>query len=424
VGINDFFRLSDASLNDLPFNYGLFNFQDEIEFNDSIAFTIPDASVNTVEMDYTISASASNLPDPILLDLTFASANNGTGKVISLELNSYQSTSQSFTDDRFELIDNQLPVSISIKPKNKADYYPEMTGSISISFGDFELKYIKGTMAENAVKMKRDTYDLDFDVLEEIPGEVEFKDPRLYLIFDNGTPFEGDIFANMSGELEDGSTIILSSEKIDLPSFPKDAKLKQHIHEFNSQNVKDFIAKTPTNLIYEGDLVLNPGASNKDEIELYADDRIYVGYGVEVPLDLKLNAMLEEEVLELDDIDMIEDITNARLIFTSENGFPLAAKADLEFYDDDTKQVLETIEANIVKAAEVNSEGIVTQKVSHTEVIDLSDSQIKNLNKSEEIRIKVALQTSDYDKDQSVVFKKDNEITIKLGIKGKIVQNN
>ncbi|WP_430815725.1 hypothetical protein [Carboxylicivirga sp. RSCT41] len=427
VGINDFFRLSEASLDNLPFSYGIFNIQDEVKIDRSISFNIPDATVKTVEMDYTISASASNLSDPILLTLTFPSANPGqTTKKISIELDSNQSTSQSFTNDRIELADNQLPLSISIAPKNKVDSYPYTTGYISIRFGDFDLKYVRGTMTENAVEMERNTYDLDFDVLEDIPGDVEFKDPRISLIFDNATPFIGLIIPELTGQLDDGAVTNLSSPVIELPACPDNQDRIRYIYELNRNNsgVTDFIAKTPTNLIYEGDLVLNPGASNKDEIELYADDRIYVGYGVEVPLDLKLNAMLDEEVIELDDIDVIEDITNARLVFTSENGFPLAAKADLEFYDDDTQQVLETIEVNVVKAAVVNSEGIVIEKVSHTEVIDLSDSQIKNLNKSEEIRIKASLQTSDYDNGTSVVFLKSNELTIKLGIKGQIVQNN
>ncbi|MCG8579433.1 MAG: hypothetical protein MI866_05930 [Bacteroidales bacterium] len=427
VGINDFFRFSEASLSNLPFNYGIFNIQEVISLDNSIAFNIPDATVNTVEMDYTISASANGLADPVLLTITFPSANPGeTIKEIDIELDNNQSSSQSFTNDRIELTDNELPLSISIKPKNDAASYPYTTGYISISFGDFELKYIKGTMAENAVQMERNTYDLDFDVLEDIPGDVEFKDPRLSLIFDNATPFEGLIVPNLTGQLDDGTVIDLSSPVIELPACPIDEDVIRYKYELNRDNsgVVDFIAKTPTNLIYEGDLVLNPGATNKNEIELNEDDRIYVGYGVEVPLDLKLNAMLDEEVVELEDIDVIEDITDARLVFTSENGFPLAAKADLEFYDDDTQQVLETIEVNVVKAAIVNSEGIVTEKVSHTEVIDLSDSQIKNLNESEEIRIKASLQTSDYDNGTSVVFLKSNELTIKLGIKGQIVQNN
>ncbi|MCU4155342.1 hypothetical protein J1N10_05105 [Carboxylicivirga sp. A043] len=426
VGINDFFRVSDASLSNLPFNYYVFNEQKQIEVSNTIAFTIPDATVKAVEMDYTISASASNMQEPVILTLAFPSANDGVGKTIELELNNYQTSSQNFEGDHFELANNQLPVNISIRPKYTAAYYQNATGYISISMGDFVLKYIKGTMAENAVKMERNTYDLDFDILEDIPGDVEFKDPRLSLIFDNATPFKGLIVPDLTGQLEDGGTTSLSSPAIELPACPQGEDKIRYKYELNRNNsgVIDFIAKTPTNLIYEGDLVLNPGATNADEIELYEDDRIYVGYGVEVPLDLKLDAMLDEEVVELDDIDVIEDITNARLVFTSENGFPLAAKADLEFYDEETQQVLELIEVNIIKAASVNSEGLVTEKVSHTEVIDLTDAQIKNLNQSEEIRIKASLQTSDYENGTSVVFLKSHELTIQLGIKGKIVQNN
>ncbi|GEM_PF-5261293 len=422
VGLNDFFQISDASLADLPFNFAIFKTKPTYKVSSQISFNIKKASISSTKADYTIRASANNLYDAVIMELKFPSINDG--KVINFELSNDNSFSENYLNEVLTLTDGKLPVEMSIRPKNTMAIYPDYWGSISISIGDFNLRYIKGTMEENTVTLSEESYELDFDVLKDIPGDIEFSEPNIKLFFDNRTPFKGEVDLSLSGETEDNEIVNLGTPSIELPAF--DETNNTHAFAYNMSekgfNVAEFIAKTPSNLKYSGELVLNPGGV-VDEVELYEKDKIYVGYGVEAPLDLKLNAIMDEEVIELDDIDFIEDIVNARLVFTSENGFPLGAKATLKFFDKESNSILETIVADIILPAEVDDSGIVSKKASNTEVIDLTEQQIKNLNESEEIRLSIELQTSDYDNNKSVVFQKSNELTIKLGIKGKIESN-
>jgi hypothetical protein len=424
VGINDFFRVTAQKVK-LPFIYSVFNHEDEYSEPLSLNFTIPSATITVMELAYSISAQGNDLEAPLLLSLTIP-IEDGDDRTVELEVRNNQSTVKSFSGDRISLTGNKLNLQASIKPLNGGNGFSNTPCSIDIELGDLSLSYVKGTMGENKVTMDEGNYDLDFDVLNDIPGDIEFDGPKVSIIIDNGTPFMGEIKPDLSGVLNDNSTINLSSESFNMVAKAdgeESTRSRHTLHKGNS-DVKSFIAKTPDVLKYAGELTLNPGGVVNTPIELSDEDRIYIGYGFEVPLELKLNANLEEEVVELDDIDMLDDLTKASLIFNVINNLPIGASATVNFYDEETASVIETMDIELAKSAKVDSEGKVIEPGEAVLPVELSEYQVESLRNSEELRITVRLNTTDYEKGQTVVFEKKNSLEMQLVIRGKVEYNN
>ncbi|WP_430810561.1 MULTISPECIES: hypothetical protein [unclassified Carboxylicivirga] len=421
VGINDFFSLSSSSV-DVPVPFQAFNLEPVLSADVQFSFSLPHASLSVADLNYTLSARGSNLEVPLLVSIILPADN---GRVIELEVHNNSTVVRSFRGDRFPLADNKINIQVNVRPLYGSNFGSTM-GALSLTLGDMSLNYIRGSMGEYTVNMKEGTYALDFDVLNDIPGEIEFADPRLHIIVDNATPFAGLIAADMTGRLADGSSIKLTSSPFTLEGKATDELTKRSLMELNKGNssIQSFIAQTPEELNYAGLLTLNPGGIVSDEIEIYDADRIYVGYGFEVPLELMFNAALEEEVIALDDLDVLDELTQGSLVFTSENGLPLGASATVKFYDSVSASVIETMDVDIVDAATVDAEGKVNMTATAVNEVVLTSSQIESLQQADELRVTVQLNTSDYDKGQIVVFQKQNRLSLQLAIRGKIEYNN
>lgn len=428
MGLDDFFKISVDAV-DVPVPFDVFREQEEFAVPAEVQFNVPDATLSKLELSYDLSLTGSNLAAPLLVTFAFPTANttNGKGgKTLSFKVYNNQTSTQASVKDLFKIKDGKLPVTISIKLLNGgADYSFGKEGNLAVNMGNISLSYAKGSMRENAVQLDEGKYALDFDALEDVPGDVEFNDPKLTIRLNNATPFEALINADMKGELDGKPSVNLNAPPITLPACPvdKDSIVYNYILDKTNSNLKELVSEKPQNLIYGGSLTLNPGGTNTNEVELYADDRIYIGYGIEIPLDLKLNANIDVDTINLAQSDAIKNLEKATLVFSSDNGFPLAATVSLYFYDQDADAVIETIDLALLESAIIDETfGIVKEKVKNAENIVLSDEQIKKLNASEELRIRIHLQTGNYDKGRSVVFLKDNAMDIQLSIKGKIKQ--
>lgn len=425
VGINDFFRLSTTTVSlDVPFI--LFNTQSSYSAAEKIKFSIPDAEISLMDLNYQVAASGANLQAPLKLTITLPTENNGgTERSIILEVHNNQTTTQAYAGDRFSLSNNELDMQVTIEPLYDGAMYDGTVGTVELQFGEFSLSYVKGRMTENQVTMDEGSYALDFDVLNDIPGEVEFADPKLSIIVDNATPFAGEVHANLSGT-EDGTPIALTSLPFNIEGTiagESSARTRYVLNKDNS-NIASFISKTPELLNYAGLLTLNPGGAYSQELELTDEDRIYIGYGFEVPLDLRLNAELDEEIVDLGDMDVLDDLTKGAIVITSVNSLPIGASAIIHFYDTQTASIIETMDIDMVKPAIVDANGKVTEAVQNVMQVVLTESQIESLKEAEELRVSIRLNTTDYDKGQTVVFQRQNALELQLSIRGKIEYKN
>jgi len=426
IGINQFMKMSMAPV-DVPVPFIFFKDNPVLATNFAVPLSIPDAKLSLLGLSYDLSISGSNLKVPLLVTIDFPTANIGSGgKVLTFEVYNNQTSVQSSVNDLFEIVNDKMPARISIKPLSPIEFFDSSSGSLSIAMKNTVINYMKGSIAECTIQLKEGQYDLDFDVLEEVPGDVVFANPKLNIIIRNETPYVGAINADLKGELEDQPFVELNAPPVIFPAYQADQKSLTYNYSLDksNSNLSEFVSKKPSSLWYGGQLVINPDGINANEVELSADDLIQVGYGIEVPLDLKLNGLIEMDTIDIADMEVIDDLTEATLIFNSNNGFPFRAKANLSFYDQDTDAILETLDINIVKSAEVDPvTGIVSTKVANTENVVLTDIQMESLRRSEQLRVSLEIQTSNYDTGQSVVLLRNNELELQLSIKGKIEQN-
>ena len=422
LGVNDFFEVTAASIA-VPVPFTGFNASESITGSETLNFSIPNAAISNMTISYSISITGSDFVIPVDIIMFFPTINQvDGGKTIYTQLSGDQSERFFFSNEVVSLSSNQLPVEITIKPAIKMDLYPSDIGTLSMEIGDFEIFRVKGSMSENAVIIDEDIYELDLDVFNEFPDGVTFADPRLHLISNNSTPFRGVISSDFSGETEAGDRMDLATPFIQMSASDplKTCVIDSTTLDKSNSNIQLFMDQLPEQLYYQGELVLNPGGELSEEVELDDTDRIYVGYSIELPMDLMINSMMDIDTLDLSENDVLSKLEKAKFIVESENGFPMDAEAFIDIYDAETDQVTETIETNLLVGAEVDSEGIVTKTTQHTETIELTDSQIEKLQKADQLFIRIRIVTSDYEKNTSVILLATNQISMQITLKGQL----
>lgn len=422
IGVDDFFEISAGTVT-VPVPFSGFNVANRITGAESLDFLIPNASISSMEISYSISLVGSNFVIPVNITMFFPTINQESGgKTITTQLSGNQSERFLFTNELVGLNSNQLPVEITIEPATTMDFYPNDIGTLSMGIGDVEIFRAKGSMGETAVSIDEDVYELDLDVLKDFPDGITFADPRLHLISNNSTPFKGIISSEFNGETEAGERIDLATPFIQMSanSDLKVSVIDTTTLDKSNSNIQTFMDELPEKLFYKGDLVLNPGGELAEEIELDETDRIYVGYSIELPMDLMINTMMDIDTLDLSENDVLNKLEKAKLIVESINGFPFDAEALIDIYDADTERVTETIQTSLLVGAEVDSEGIVSKTTTHTEVIELTDSQIEKLQEADELFIRLGIVTTDYENKTSVVLLTTNQISMHITLKGEL----
>jgi len=418
IGLNDFLKLSSQNI-DIPVPYASFAIQSEISSQVNIPISVPNATLKTAEINYSLNVSGSDLDYPIILSIGFPTETESLPIEIELEGNS--SFSQNFTQ-RLKLTNNQIPLQISLKSSN-GKVNSQQIGNIAIQLDNFSINYIKGTVGEIQVNIDNGTYNFEFDILNKFPDGIEFADPKLKLLVNNSTPFDGLFNTHITGHIEDGQSIeLLTPSAMSISACPSDKDLVSDtivIDKVNS-NFQEFLYEVPNKFNYKGDLTLNPAARLNDEIELDDQSRIYMGYMVEIPLEVIINSTLEIDSIDLSENDILKDLINAKLEIISINGFPFEAEVVIGFYDASNDKITETIEANIIDAAEVDDKGIVTTKIEKKEVIELTSEQIDKLSLSDKLIIRLGLRSSNYDQNQPVVFLTNNDLSVQIALKGQV----
>jgi len=419
IGLNDFLKISGQDFN-IPVPYNMFQYQEQITQNINVPVNISNAQLSTIAASYDIVFTFSQLYDTITVLIDFQSLSEGNNPIeVELSGNGIVSLSVS---QKLQLINNELPVQVTIQPNNSNTTYSHV-GNINVSMQNISLTYARGQIDEIAVEVDNGEYQFDFDVFNKLPDGIEFDDPKFKILINNSTHLEGIFNANIIGKADNNESIQLNTPNdLFFSSCPENEAYisDTFVIDKNNSNIKDFLYEVPSEFVYAGDLLLRPNDNHTSEIEFDEESSIYMGYQVEVPLQIIVNSTMDEDTIDLDDFDFIEDLTKAKIEFVSLNGFPFEAVALLHFYDAETMSISETIESNIIAAAIVNDNGIVTEKTEHTQAIELSPGQIKKLIEADKVIMQLMLRTSNYEQNQPVVLLTDNDLSLKVSIKGEV----
>lgn len=417
VGLDDFFNLSTQSI-DLPIPFAVFNIQSEISQSASMPLSLPNATVSTIDLNYTLSVNGSDLIEPVRLHISFPTA---TGfQEIDIEVRNGQQVTNVIENQRINLVNNEVPVDLSIMPLVSGTSFTDQVGNINIEMSEFRISYVKGSMAERRVDIDNGMHNLEMDIFETFPDGVEFDNPRFKILTNNSTPFSGLINTTINGKVAEGEFMELQTPLINMPACPSDLKVKSDTITIdkNNSNLKDFLYDVPETFEYSGELVLNPGGTLTEEVELDEKSRIYMGYVIEIPIEVVINSSFDVDTIDLDDNDFLQDLSKAKLQINSQNGFPFEATAFIEFYEVD--EMTETIQIKAINAAGVNDEGIVSSITEGKEDIGLTNEQVEKLRTADKLFVRMTLQTTNYADKQVVVLLKENELAIQIALKGVI----
>jgi len=425
IGVNDFFKVS-ASTMTVPVPFAGFNIAQSITGAEALDFSIPNASISNMQISYSIGLTGSNFVIPVSIRMFFPTINQESGgKTITAQLSGNQSEYFLFTNELVGLNNNQLPVEITIEPVTALDFYPSDIGTLSMVIGDVEIFSVKGSMGETAVSIDEDVYQLDLDVLEDFPDGITFADPRLHLISNNSTPFKGIISSEFKGETEAGQSIDLATPFIRMSANDdlKVSVIDTTTLDKSNSNIQGFMEELPEKLFYKGDLVLNPGGELTEEIDLDETDRIYVGYSIELPIELIVDStIMDIDTLDLSENDMLNKLARAKLIVESENGLPFDANSCIYLYDSDLLAVTDSIKSDelLLKSGSVGTDGIVTESINNTAIIELTESQIEHLQEADELFIRLSIASSGFKDDKPVVLLTTNKISMHITLKGQL----
>ncbi len=302
------------------------------------------------------------------------------------------------------------------------------TGNLNIQYqiGDIELIMAKGDFGDQRIEIGLGDINLDIDFWDDIDGSFTFANPEINLRFNNqvGVPIKID--ANMTASNSDGITESLDPNpnvaEVITPNYPKtEADVLAGIdvvipYNKDNSNVVALLGLPPSgNISYSGFIEINKKLDGTRYDPLATDNNINIISGtssisadldIDIPLNFNANDLSISDTIDEVDIDDAEKMIKAAIIITAENGLPLDVKIESINFTDADYNVLSTISGqSIINAAAVTASGDVDtasiEKVVNK--IELTDEQIKTLNDTENIILKLAVSTYDDDDDKTNV---------------------
>lgn len=295
---------------------------------------------------------------------------------------------------------------------------------LTLQFEDLAIGQALGYFGNRKIVLPSGVIPTNLSILSNISGGLYLANPKIKLFTRSNIGLQLNLSPDIVGVSESGKSVDLALQ----PFFFTGSSVLGTYHtdtfEINTTNsqIDEFIANVPANLIYSGDVVINPNGETTNDNFVTNNGEVVVGLEVDLPLELKTkNLTIEQTIYDLDfgvedgDVAFVEQLS---LGFRVENGFPL--QADLYFYfQDSTGAILDSAFIALFDAAQVDALGNVTVPAKGDRYLDFDNTEIKNILKSDDIRIKVVLNTINGG-TQIVRLITDYYIDFILGIKVKM----
>lgn len=420
--IQDTFKISvaDIILTDLDLNAGMdFTFSNPLNTDVDLTIAFPSGTINgtPVSQTYTIPA-------------------NGTGTPATLSLPDFH---LEFASPSTE---NKLPIEFGVKIKDNGGFISG-SGNLSISLQVQNIEFIlaKGDFGTQKIRFDKDVIDMGVDFWDDIEGDYQFVNPQILLHLNNsvGVPFE--INADITGYSNTGTMASLNPDA-QQPAYPQtvsaanpltiDAIVETITYDTINSNIKALMALPPSErLEYSGNVTLNPEPVDLSSPNIISkDSKISVDIEIDVPLDFTATNLVLRDTVNDIDISDADKILNAAIVIVTENGYPLDVSIDKIYLTDAAYNVIDSITDNqVIDAAEVfpagNAQEGEVNPDSITEVeheIVLTQSQIKNLNQTENLIINAGVSTKN--NGVPVKLKGDYELKFTLSVQAQIDLNN
>ena len=264
------------------------------------------------------------------------------------------------------------------------------------------LAYVEGYFGQIEQEIEQDEMDFDFSVLDEIAPNLYLETPNLRFTVDNaiGVPFRIDL--DVIG-VNENETISL-----DGPSINAVGQVSTITNFTNSNSqLPDFIAMSPSQILYSGSVLSNPSGNIGILNSITNGSNIEIGFEMDLPLHLRLEDAMRTDTLDLDFRGENDDTTEADYIDSvilklhTENEFPLDIDLMILFTDSLSGLVLDSLDVEMLDAAEVDEDGRTISANIYDSNIILNSGQIDALFNSN--RVLLDIKMNSYDNENTAV---------------------
>ena len=284
---------------------------------------------------------------------------------------------------------------------------------LSIGMEDLDFSYIEGYFGQLENEIDEDVLNLDISTLEDIASGIYLESPNLRFTVDNsiGIPFEIDL--NMTG-VNGGETVQLNGPALEIASSATS------IIDFNNSNsqLSNLIALNPSQILYDGTVLSNPAGNVGDINSISSGTNITIGFEMDLPLHLRIEDAITTDTLALDFGDNTEPssdyIESLQLKLHTENEFPLDVDVTVLFADSVSGLVLDSLNLELLEAAEVDEDGRTISANIYDSNIVLDADQIDALFNANRALLDIKMNSYDSE-NMAVRLYTDYEFIIGIG---------
>lgn len=261
-------------------------------------------------------------------------------------------------------------------------------------------------------------------------GNIFFDEPIIDVIAHNtfGTPialeFNEFFVSNNEEVVTDVETEAFDDYwLIDGPqNIGESAKTLMVIDENNS-NLSQVMETRPNKLSYHVSGIINPEGDSQKPNFVRHDSNLSVDVEINLPMSGRIEFLELSDTLDLSFDDLPEELEWLELNITMVNGFPLDARFDI-FFADENYEIIESLftkdaDNNIVEAAPTNPQtNVVTDNRTKNTTVWVSQEKVEAIRNSENIIIHTHMSTYNQP-DESVKILDYYRLGIQIGARAK-----
>ena len=364
-----------------------------------LSYSIKSTIEGEIIYDYTVNSAIDQNGNPFSISLTVPAAQNGILSTVSGTIQIPQTTWNLQGLSTGEV--NTLLTTINVKVSNSN------SGAVNVS--NLDTIYIEnqiesispisatGYFGQQQIQVGPDTTSIDF-LNKIVSGAIHTNDIDLNLELENGVGTDFKLKINELSSIRNNTGVNLShsiigqSQNINraylvgnsvVPSF-----FTSTINSSNS-NINSFIENLPTSFGYDIDIELNPLGNISGHNDFISKNHpLSIDVDLVTPFSFALDQLTLRDTIELSIVDT-NGINSGTLYMEITNGFPLSAEISL-FPLNSTNQLLIP---ELIPSAIINSNNIVTDSITTTHSLTLSENTINNIKNSKQIIVEVVFNT-------------------------------
>lgn len=302
------------------------------------------------------------------------------------------------------------------------------------SVNNIDFAYIEGYLGKQEESFDPDSLEIEMDdeILDKISGTFQFANPIIKFTYRNSFGLPVSLDLSVEGEFNDGSVVDLGASVIDVqgPADTLNPEVEGTI-EFNKDNtnIKDLLVfPPPVKICYSGSATINPSEDTTVINFITNKSKIEGDLEIEIPIEFSANNLTFQDTMEIDldieDEDFSVDIEVIKIYVNTKNGFPLDFRFQMIPLDSITSVPYDSLEFTFLSAAPVDGNGVVIEEQVdwNQEIIDIDQEFLENLEKSDQVIVKVIFNTTGNGADPVKILS-DYIFEFNIGIEGKFKFN-